>query len=220
MSAESIALHIEAVQNFLAQIQGSKAAEKVLKAKQTHLEDSLSVAALSPAQAPRIVAGIRGLGFSPSVVERLVELASDRVHLDGPSPAGRPKLQVFRALPAYFSSAHWASLLSETASSSSKLELLLRHSMSLGLRHPNEMSLQTMVGLYIGCSEGVSKGIALPATIKYSLLQHVKKTLRAMAKVPDVQGGYITTLPALPSELADARGDLWARAFADSSTSH
>jgi len=201
MAAEALVVHINAVQGFLAQAKGSKSTEKILNAQRVHIEQALASVVLSPSEATRTVAGIRSLSFSPAVLESLTELVSERVALS-PSPvAGRSKLQDFRTLAAFYTSEHWTRLLSESTTAGCKLNLLIEHSMVVGLRHPNQTTLQTIVGLYIGSTEGIAKGSAMSAPLKYSLLQHAKMLLRSKTKSAADAPGGVEVLPALPAQL-------------------
>ena len=68
-------------------------------------------------------------------------------HHDG-SHASRSQLQDFMAIGHYYTEVQWEFFLSD-ASDSEKLDLLLKHANSLGMRNPSESSVQMIVALYL-----------------------------------------------------------------------
>lgn len=130
----------------------------------------------------------------------------------------RTPLQDWASLTHYVSAAMWESLLSPSVAQSQKLNTLLTHFVTLGLRWPSESSIKVLASLYILCAENHTQAFQMSPHMKYETFRAVKSSLRWHI---DKNAHPVLTCVKLPAETDAFRTDfkpLWDLAFGPDSS--
>ena len=211
LAMASIALHLDAVRSFIDQIKGTKAFDDVIKAQKVHFEQLLSGSSLSMADAERVCVSLKSIQWPARVLEELLQLVAAKTLEGGTSITTRCKLQDFQMLMHYFTQEHWAMLTNDRLSSHHKLQLIIGHMHALGLRNATEATFQTMTGVFLVATDGFAKLGSLLPNVKYTTLQHVKKTFKKAA-TSSCQV-WVSTLPRDPPAFKASFPQLYSDVF-------
>jgi len=207
--AEGLCLHLAGVRAFLAQIPDGPAKQKVLGARRKHVEACLLTSSWCVADAAKVAAALPGV-FGDSETQALLAVLADRT-ASVTAVTGRSKLQNYTALPAYFPKEAWQLLLSDRASSQTKLDCIIGHSIRLQLRHPTESSFQVLAALYIAASDGLSNGTAMAGSLKLAVLRQIKRAFKLAGK--PLAEEFVLELPSTVEGLRKDFPDLFKRVF-------
>ena len=137
--AAALLLHLEAVRKFAASMGVHRGKDEVLGSQFTHIRELLQSMTLTLDEAEKVVTAIGAVPWQGAKSEELMALVSQRV--SKAIPVGKSKLQDYTALGSYFSECQWQQLLQE-GPAEPKLELIITQASNLGLRFPNERTVQ------------------------------------------------------------------------------
>ena len=210
----SIVAHCKAVGDFVKQITSTKAYPEVMKAQKVHLEQMLATTSLSMQDASDVSKAMQGIPWpedSSYLQDLLLITASKTLESGMCSSVVRCKLQNYTALAHYFTSQQWNLLSDSRSGSNHKLELFVQHALKLGLRNASEASLQTLTGLLLISSEGLSGAASLSPSTKYQTLQHIKKVVKKSWSLPS--SAWVLVLPDTPAEFKEKFKSLYDDAF-------
>ena len=90
------------------------------------------------------------------------------------------------------------SLQGERLPGESKLEIIVEHAMSLGLKNPSEPTYQSLVAMYMACQDGLSSATSANPSSKYMALQHVKSIFKRTVR----KSTCSYWVPELPKDVA------------------
>ena len=158
-----------------------------------HVQSLFKAMSLQPEDAASVAAMLRAMPWPESDTQASLTALSEACARSGPI---RAKLQSYLNLQSYFTEAQWDTMLG-TDSSAEKLELLLTHLVALGLRNPDERTLQLVTALYLKVTQGAAAS-SMAGSEKHANLVHVKKTFKRMRLLPAAQ--LPTKLPANPAQ--------------------
>lgn len=210
--ADGLSLHLNGVKAFLSQIADGPAKKKVLLAQRQHVEQTLQASSFSVVDAAKVAASLRGV-FGDEDTQALLGLLADKTATIT-AVSGRSKLQNYTSLPGFLPKEAWSLLLSDRSSSQAKMDCIIAHTVRLQLRNPSEGSVQIMTAIYIASTEGLSAGVALCASTKYSMLKQVKRIFKNTAK--PMAEEYMLELPSTPDGFRKAFPVLYERLFTES----
>lgn len=125
---------------------------------------------------------------------------------DASGAEGRAPMQDWKSFPEFLCEGHWKTLQSKDERQLKKIEVLSRHLVDMGLRHPSERTTTTLASVVSHCSgqhndEDAARLQALLQTVKSVLKAH---TVRARQVAAPVFTAYLQTLPASVAELPEA----------------
>ena len=125
---------------------------------------------------------------------------------DASGADGRAPMQDWKGFPELLREGHWNVLQSAEEHQLKKIEVLSRHLVDMGLRHPSERTMTTLASVVSHCSgqhndEDAARLQALLQTVKSVLKAH---TLRARQVAAPAFTAYLQTLPASVAELPEA----------------
>ncbi len=213
--ASAIQSRISAVQRLLSSLKGTKSFATASKAQSQALQNELLKASLTLEETADIADAIRTLPWDEEDGEApLAALLSAGSSLGASGVqkvAQRRALQDYSSLMNYFTEEQWMLLLSNTASSSEKMSLIIQHASVLGLRCPTEGTMQKLTTLYLLCAEGVGPTKAMLASQKLAMLKHMKKEVKALAKSNPLV--YLQLLPQSPQLLLEEHCELYQTVF-------
>jgi hypothetical protein len=122
------------------------------------------------------------------------------------------KLQNFETIHLYFGQAHWDALRS-SMSADQKMDLIVSHAVTLGLRFPMEPTVQKIVGLYCMMSNGYNEAMSLAGSMKHEFVKFAKKRVKALGISPPTS--LVHKLPVDTRDFQRAYPSLYATVFID-----
>ena len=158
LAMSCLVAHIEALAAFVAQVgAGGGVMTNILRAQKVHLEQQLGTMHLSVADVSSLVSALDKISWSKDQRDQICRLIAERTTTEGMTHlAGRCKQQDFTSLGAYFTAQQWALLASDREQPGRKLEEIVHQAVLLQCRCPTEGTYQTMTGLFLASSEGMS----------------------------------------------------------------
>lgn len=137
----------------------------------------------------------------------------------GPDPKRRRRAtQVWGdALLLYFTEKQWESLKDMELPGASKLDMIIRTALNLGLRCPAEPTLKLMASLWMLCSEPDDVLTTMNRFQKLAMYQHVKGTFDTARKRAADPLHYITELPPNAVDYMQLYPEMYTAVFRDAS---
>ena len=150
--------------------------------------------------------GIRSFLVFRVTVPVLFAASTAMAASDSSGADGRAPMQDWKSFPEFLREGHWNVLQSAEERQLKKIEVLSRHLVDMGLRHPSERTMTTLASVVSHCSgqhndEDSARLQALLQTVKSVLKAH---TVRARQVAAPVFTAYLQTLPASVAELPEA----------------
>ena len=125
----------------------------------------------------------------------------------------RCRLQDFQNLIHFFKYDQWAAFADRRGQPSGKLEVLLQHAVNLGLRHPSEQTLQTLVTLWLVSVFGADQVVCMPWSSKLQHLHMVKAAWKKVIAREPPPKERVETLPSEPAAFKKEFPSQWEVAF-------
>lgn len=129
--------------------------------------------------------------------------------------AARRGLQDYTLIINYMPESLLQTLRAETVDDLTKLETLLMHCISLGMRTPSEPTFQLLTALHVLDTSGIQQLSSTPLGMRYQVLQGVKQTFRKLLARSVQHCQHVHVLPSSPAEFAQTYPQLYAAAFAN-----
>ena len=209
--AANVLKDLEAISGLLTSMRKAPCFAQVAHAQRLVVEMSLQRAHLGPESAAEIVQFVQKMHWPPPDLEALVNAKAITCTQVSLAPAS--KMQNFVALHAYFTKTQWIQLESAGVPSDAKLDLIVTHAASMGMRFPTEPSVQHLVGLYLHISEGYHKALKLTGTMKLHIVKFVKRKIKEAGKGLPVS--VVTMLPLAPKDFAQQHQNVFKPVFGE-----
>ena len=216
MTKHALVEHVQAVKTLLAAVIGTASYQKTLETQCSSLANAIGLNTFSVLDAAAIVEELKG--FPQQQQTELTNKLMDRVSSPAKGPANaRLPLQDYTNVCHYLTQSQWAKLQGDELSHC-KLESLVLATIRLGLRNPNETSVQNLCALHLMVTEGKSKALQLTPAVKYECSRTLKAKFKSIltrmeAALPVTD--YVSRLPVSVTEFAQMHGAWHAFAFAD-----
>ena len=210
-----LALHLDAVATFVQQIQGTAHFADVMAKQKVHFQQALHTSSMSIVEAERVCAALRRIPWLNTDLEDLLGCVAMKTLQNGPSVAGRTKLQDFRCLRNYFTHEQWKVLTNYQHNCENKLELIVNQATLLGLRNPSETIAQAMSALYFVLAQGFQKAMAILPSMKYATNKNLKKHIKNNSASP--VSSWVPLLDREPGIFCGKYSELYRSVFPDSS---
>ena len=114
--------------------------------------------------------------------------------------ARRRSLQDWCGMIAYFTEGQWQTLSDPAVSELSKVEVVIQHSLALGLQTPNEMTFQFFTALLALTHLGFARFSTVSPQMRHETLKGLKSHFKRLQSRSSFTGPFINALPVNPAE--------------------
>ena len=182
---------LQAVKAFLDSVKGTSGFGDTCRMQAEHVQSLLNAMSVQPENVAGVTAMLRDMPWPESDTQASLAALNEAC-----ARSVRVKLQNYLSLQSYFTEAQWATMLGTDHSHSAKLEVFLMHLAALGLRNPDERTMQFVTALYLQVTEGAAAD-RMAGSAMHASLQHVKQNFKRL-RLPAAQGPQ--KLPTNPAQ--------------------
>ena len=182
---------LQAVKAFLDSVNGTSGFGDTCRMQAEHVQSMLNAMVVQPENVAGVTAMLRDMPWPETDTQASLAALNEAC-----ARSARVKLQNYLSLQSYFTEAQWATMLGNDHSHSAKLEVLLTHLAALGLRNPDERTMQFVTAMYLQVTEGAAAD-RMAGSAMHASLQHVKNNFKRL-RLPAAQGPQ--KLPTNPAQ--------------------
>jgi hypothetical protein len=205
---------LPAIRKLLESVAKSKCFEQVCAGQRLTIETMLMAEKCITAElASQLLHELQKMLWSPHDLEVLTDAVARKVSASSSvSQSPSSKLQNFESLHLYFGLEQWDALRS-SMSADQKMDLIVSHAVTLGLRFPMEPTVQKIVGLYCMMSNGYNQAMSLAGSMKLEFVKFAKKRVKALGISPPTS--LVLKLPVDTRDFQRAYPSLYQTVFID-----
>jgi hypothetical protein len=205
---------LPAIRKLLESVAKSKCFEQVVAGQRLTIETMLMAEKCITAElASQLMHELQKMLWPPHDLDVLTDAIGRKVSVSSSlSQSPSSKLQNFETIHLYFGHAHWDALRS-SMSADQKMDLIVSHAVTLGLRFPMESTVQKIVGLYCMMSNGYNEAMSLAGSMKHEFVKFAKKRVKALGISPPTS--LVHKLPVDTRDFQRAYPSLYETVFID-----
>jgi len=210
--AEEIVQTLDTVAKFLAKFQGAALFTPLSHGQREEVARKISdLRVIDASTAIRLTEAIEKVPWATTDHDYLLEMIAHKSLGNTATTAhgsnGKP--QDYQEVTVYIPEQVWKQL---AEAPNVGMEELLDHLVKLGLRHPNEMTVQKITSLFLISSEGRAKSLQMNASMKNAILKSIKGKLRKKSAMNPALS-YIAELPKSVVSFKEKWPEMYAGAF-------